>query len=231
MPLFQSRSTSPCAALLSALLLQRMFLFRASAFFLRPSSLKGVPTALPRFRGVSSAAIDSSASTDTLAGAGDDCGTTKAIFLKKNGEWVPFANSSIGKKSREALEGLSLQELRQEAQQRGQKTTGPKKVLVERIFSQEPPGNSCTLQCVCYIMTPTAVGAFYLSSCVNQRGQRSWTIRHACLVYLHALNNNNALRSTICSTGIPQGMWGCLTWQSCVGEVCNSTADIVELLF
>jgi len=184
MPLFQSRSTSPCAALLSALLLQRMFLFRASAFFLRPSSLKGVPTALPRFRGVSSAAIDSSASTDTLAGAGDDCGTTKAIFLKKNGEWVPFANSSIGKKSREALEGLSLQELRQEAQQRGQKTTGPKKVLVERIFSQEPPGNSCTHTMCLLHHDPHSRWCILSVFMCQPAWARSWTIRHACLVYL-----------------------------------------------
>ena len=137
---FQSRTTSPGAALLSILLLR---MIRTSAFQLRPSSLKGAaPAPLVRLRGTLSTAIDSGVVQDVMAGARDDSGAAKAVFLENSGEWVPMSNTEKGgiKRSREVLDGLSLQELRQEAQQRGQKTTGSKKVLVERLFSQEPPG-------------------------------------------------------------------------------------------
>lgn len=118
-------------------------MIRTSAFQLRPSSLKGAaPAPLVRLRGTLSTAIDSGVVQDVMAGARDDSGAAKAVFLENSGEWVPMSNTEKGgiKRSREVLDGLSLQELRQEAQQRGQKTTGSKKVLVERLFSQEPPG-------------------------------------------------------------------------------------------
>lgn len=97
----------------------------------------------------------SSMSLETMAGATDaESSTSRATFLDNDGEWITGsschaaaadANNSISSTSNSSssklhLERLSLQQLRQQAQQRGQTSTGSKKQLVERLFCQEPPG-------------------------------------------------------------------------------------------
>lgn len=94
-----------------------------------------------------------SKSLAVMAGAIDaePCTTSRPIFLDNNrNEWVRWDtdhddSSAAGNNSSSSklhLEKLSLQQLRQQAQQQGQTSTGSKKQLVERLLCQEPPGNN-----------------------------------------------------------------------------------------
>ncbi|CAM9091466.1 unnamed protein product [Scytosiphon promiscuus] len=71
----------------------------------------------------------------------------KATFLENDGQWISCETAlmpsqqeaNLSKSSKLHLEKLSVTQLRQEAQQRGQQSTGSKKELMERLVSQEAP--------------------------------------------------------------------------------------------
>lgn len=69
--------------------------------------------------------------------------TSRAIFLENHNEWVSCDTDDADQTSLTSklhLEKLSLPQLREQARQLGQASTGSKKDLLERLFSHEPPG-------------------------------------------------------------------------------------------
>lgn len=128
---FGSRSTNP-GAIISVFLLRML---PAPALAWRP----------PRFHVVETtarASASSSAGQEPMGGATEASSSSRAIFLDNDGEWID--TSSIGTAGStsndiELLDAMSVPELRQEAQLAGQKSTGSKKELVQRLLNQEPP--------------------------------------------------------------------------------------------
>eukprot|EP00903_Cladosiphon_okamuranus_P013530 g12602.t1 len=115
-------------------------MFPASAFARRPSRFHVATKALKG----AAAATSSGVLQQPMVGATDDASTSnRAIFLKNDGEWICTSSSSASSSSAsskvEVLEALSVRELRQQARQVGQKSTGSKKELVQRLINQEPP--------------------------------------------------------------------------------------------
>lgn len=83
--------------------------------------------------------------TDEMTGATDEA--CKAIFLEHDGKWVSCDLAlGITEQQRDLtklqLEGLTVPQLRHKARRRGQTATGSKKDLIQRLFSQEAPGES-----------------------------------------------------------------------------------------
>eukprot|EP00752_Nemacystus_decipiens_P009130 g8154.t1 len=78
-----------------------------------------------------------------MGGATESTSSSRAMFLDNDGEWIKTSSTgtSISGTSHEIelLESLTVPELRQQAQQAGQKSTGSKKELVQRLLNQEPP--------------------------------------------------------------------------------------------
>lgn len=131
---FGPRTTKPSAIISLGVFLLRMFPVTALAW--RPSRFHVTTTAL---RGASAS---SSALQEPMAGAIDASSSSRAIFLDNDGDWIKASTTSTTSTSAniELLEALSVSELRQQAQLAGQKSTGSKKELVQRLLNQEPPG-------------------------------------------------------------------------------------------
>lgn len=106
----------------------------------------GLAIAPPRARESSTIAEGSSLVRQETAEASAGLSGNKAVFLENDGAWVSWKKvadqqqANFPNSTELHLEKLSVTQLRQEAQQRGQKSTGSKKELIERLLSQEAPG-------------------------------------------------------------------------------------------
>lgn len=132
---FGSRTTNPGAIISIGVFLLRMF---PIALAWRPTRLHVATRVLRR--------ASAAASQEPTSRAAEASSSSRATFLENDGEWVGASSTSgtsglsidIG-----SLEALSVPELRQQAQQAGQRSTGPKKELIKRLLNQEPSGEGC----------------------------------------------------------------------------------------
>lgn len=89
-----------------------------------------------------------------VARATDTAGTVEpsnACFLGNDGQWIDYeemfkhswrGNEFKGQDDSKYLRELTVTQLRQEARERGQTSTGTREVLVERLVSKQAPGET-----------------------------------------------------------------------------------------
>ena len=89
-----------------------------------------------------------------VARATDSTGTiepSNAVFLENDGRWIDYqeifasntrSNEIKAQDDSNFLRELTVTQLRQEARQRGQTSTGSREALIERMVSKQPPGKT-----------------------------------------------------------------------------------------